>query len=104
MGLGGWVISLYEAPGDEISEEGQTVVARTHEILPGLRRASIVFNKDHVIHEHEMRAFDEVVAHELAHVIFGEAGSDIFWADNKAYQELEEELCDRIALIVTSEV
>ena len=110
LGLTDWTFYVSEADAQTLSgDSGVTVLARMHEALPGLRRASIVVNeeieldpKDDCGHgSYQMRTFEEVVVHELGHVIMSEAGGDVFWEDSKAFQELEERICDRIAQIAT---
>ena len=111
LGLTGWDFYLSEAPSQELAgDEGGMILARMHEALPGLRRASIVINNeinlDPKVGEcghggYLLRTFEEVIVHELGHVIMADVGGDAFWSDSKAFQVLEERLCDRIAHIAT---
>ena len=112
LGLTGWAFYLSEGSSQDLAgDDGMTVLARMHEALPGLRRASIVINNEIDVTPglgldcshggYAIRTFEEVIVHEMAHVVFAEAGSDAFWADNKAFQILEERLCDRIAQVAT---
>lgn len=111
LGLVGWRVSVQTLSGPELKAGDETVMAQTRNVRPGQHTADLVINVDYDFEADHIFTFENVVVHELAHIVLVDLGLDYvegYQCDNdcgdyhmhRQARELNERLADRIAAIV----